>query len=438
MIADHARKDTLTGSLSWKFVTESVHNGAIQLEDRYRIGPDPDIPRPSGSGQPTKTTRTPFTHEEDVLLARFLLSHPDHQTGNNIYHDLGLKHPQHPWQSWRSRFVKKMKPHGLAYLQRLAGEEVGATGEPTDPPVTPRPKLPTQSNVACSSPTALDQTSAEPSSGKLPQITTPNRQNTQQQGHTPKPRIPAASRPLVAETSPSTATQEGTHQSARQTTPECALIQADAGLAAEQSRFYGDLKDYAEAVGLDVELENRIGDKIVDLYELSQAVLAQKVPIIEVDWMRVAEDLGYDWNKGQQVLRELQTYYDENLAEFVDGMVSFNEEKVIEEREQEPEPEPAQERIQDQVKQQGQEQEQGPGQEQNPEQERNQGHEKGRGRVQGRENGRSLEVNISSPTPTRSMGRKRPLDHVDQIDQRPATASPQNVAAAGRCITASG
>lgn len=87
LIADHARakKDAPHGSYSWQFIDDSVKNGIIQLKDRYLIGPPPNAPRPVGSGQPTKSTRTPFTREDDARIARWVLQHPTDQKGNEIW-----------------------------------------------------------------------------------------------------------------------------------------------------------------------------------------------------------------------------------------------------------------------------------------------------------------------------------------------------------------
>lgn len=77
MIADHARKDAPREAYSWKFITESVQHGFIQVEDRYRIGVDSEIHRPAGSSRPSKRNRAPFTLNEDAALAAWVLSTPD-------------------------------------------------------------------------------------------------------------------------------------------------------------------------------------------------------------------------------------------------------------------------------------------------------------------------------------------------------------------------
>lgn len=86
-IADHARKDAPAGSYSWKFINDSLEHGIMQIKDKYRIGPDPDLPRPVGVGGKTKSGRTPFTSAEDAALARWVLSHKVDRTGNKIYQE---------------------------------------------------------------------------------------------------------------------------------------------------------------------------------------------------------------------------------------------------------------------------------------------------------------------------------------------------------------
>lgn len=84
-MADHARKDAPSGSISWKFITESVENGVVQLPDRYKIAKVPTTPRHVTSGRPAKQSRAAFTEEEDAVLASWVLAHASNQTGNEIY-----------------------------------------------------------------------------------------------------------------------------------------------------------------------------------------------------------------------------------------------------------------------------------------------------------------------------------------------------------------
>lgn len=87
LIADQARKDCPAGSLSYKFIEDSMSNGILQLEDRYRFGRDPEVARPVGHAGLRKASRTPFSTEDDHALAKWVLSHPTNRLGNAIYQD---------------------------------------------------------------------------------------------------------------------------------------------------------------------------------------------------------------------------------------------------------------------------------------------------------------------------------------------------------------
>ncbi|PHH87427.1 hypothetical protein CDD83_8896 [Cordyceps sp. RAO-2017] len=91
LIADHARKDAPAGSCSWKFITESIDNGCMQLQDRYLKGPT----APTTAGR-SKFGRTAFTHADDVALAKWVLSHERRVSGNAIYQQFETINPRHP------------------------------------------------------------------------------------------------------------------------------------------------------------------------------------------------------------------------------------------------------------------------------------------------------------------------------------------------------
>lgn len=91
LIADHARKDAPLGSYSWKYITESVKAGFVQVEDKYLIGPPPGQPRQIRAGSRAKRTRTPFTDADDAILAKHVLQNGINTSGNAIYQDLEAK-----------------------------------------------------------------------------------------------------------------------------------------------------------------------------------------------------------------------------------------------------------------------------------------------------------------------------------------------------------
>ncbi|KAK1970518.1 Rap1 Myb domain-containing protein [Colletotrichum sublineola] len=115
IIADHARPDCPAKSLHWKFIKDSVDNGAVQEIDKYLIHQSPTALRPVGSSRslalsaPLKGTRTPFNAADDAILAKWVLSQPiNKRSGNEVYKELEEMNNRHTMQSWRDRWVKKI------------------------------------------------------------------------------------------------------------------------------------------------------------------------------------------------------------------------------------------------------------------------------------------------------------------------------------------
>lgn len=93
LIADHKRRDAPPGSYSWRFVEDSVKNGAVMQMQEYLNNPPPAA-RPVGSGQPTKATRTPYSKADDEILMRWVLTREragQSTQGNVIYQELAIK-----------------------------------------------------------------------------------------------------------------------------------------------------------------------------------------------------------------------------------------------------------------------------------------------------------------------------------------------------------
>lgn len=94
LIADHARKDPPIGSISWKWIEDSVKHGRLENIEEYRAGPaEPQI-REVGSSQPTRKGRVKFTAEDDKILIEWC-TRAERQGqslgGNKIYDQLALK-----------------------------------------------------------------------------------------------------------------------------------------------------------------------------------------------------------------------------------------------------------------------------------------------------------------------------------------------------------
>ena len=94
VIADHARKDCPTGSISWKYIEQSAKKGALEDIEDYRAGPVTHTIREVGSSQPTRGGRTPFTAEDDRILMEWVVKAERNGAsvkGNEIYKQLEAK-----------------------------------------------------------------------------------------------------------------------------------------------------------------------------------------------------------------------------------------------------------------------------------------------------------------------------------------------------------
>ncbi|PSS03414.1 Rap1 Myb domain-domain-containing protein [Coniella lustricola] len=128
LIADHARRGVAApppGSYSWKWIEDSVTAGALENKDQYLIGRSEDSPRKAGAAEQAKSSRTPFTENDDLILTKWVLNKGASSggmatNGNAIYQELERRHPQHTWQSWRNRWVKTLrdKTGGMALFDR--------------------------------------------------------------------------------------------------------------------------------------------------------------------------------------------------------------------------------------------------------------------------------------------------------------------------------
>lgn len=94
IIADHARKDCPTGSISWTFVQDSAKYGALEDIEKHRAGTVAHVAREVGSSGPTRKGRTPFTAEDDRILMRWVLRAEKagkSTKGNEVFKDLEKK-----------------------------------------------------------------------------------------------------------------------------------------------------------------------------------------------------------------------------------------------------------------------------------------------------------------------------------------------------------
>ncbi|KAK2745113.1 hypothetical protein FQN57_004020 [Myotisia sp. PD_48] len=108
LLVDDHQKHNPSGTHSYKFIEQSILSGKFLDLQEFVAGPPPGTIRPVGSSIPAKRTRRPFTAEDDLILDQWIQRLGGKgATGNKAYERLALAHPQHTWQSWRHRYLKK-------------------------------------------------------------------------------------------------------------------------------------------------------------------------------------------------------------------------------------------------------------------------------------------------------------------------------------------
>ncbi|KAF4439027.1 hypothetical protein F53441_12671 [Fusarium austroafricanum] len=310
LIADELRKDVPAGSYSYNFILDSVKNGYIQVPDRYLIGRHPDEPRPVGSHQPSKSTRTPFTTEDDARLARWALEHPTEQRGNRIWQEYERINPRHTAQSWRDRFIKK-----LQILDRKKLEKMAATATEETVP---------DENVSRDARGGRNMMERKQQKDALQQPPERPTANPNEPSHRTAPLPQSTTWPL-----------QSTSQD-QQPRPTIENDQEDDPLALARHGFFQDLDEYIFATDRDIKRYLKINGKTIDLFDLTQAISAaptnQDSQII--DWYRAAENLGFV-DPDHNTVNELQLCYEGNLMDFLEQMESFEAKEEEEEEEEE-------------------------------------------------------------------------------------------------------
>ncbi|CAI4219460.1 unnamed protein product [Parascedosporium putredinis] len=71
--------------------------------------------------EPSRNHRTPFSLADDVLLAAWVAK-KENSGGNKIYQQLEVGYPHHSWQSWRDRWMKKLRLLPPETLERMAAD----------------------------------------------------------------------------------------------------------------------------------------------------------------------------------------------------------------------------------------------------------------------------------------------------------------------------
>jgi hypothetical protein len=93
LIWDHLRwKDAPAGTISWTYIEKSVKNGELEDPQDHRCAPPLGTQRGVASQQPGKSTREPYTADDDRICYKWAFEAQERgmQTkGNDIWKQLG-------------------------------------------------------------------------------------------------------------------------------------------------------------------------------------------------------------------------------------------------------------------------------------------------------------------------------------------------------------
>ncbi|EEH09508.1 conserved hypothetical protein [Histoplasma capsulatum G186AR] len=113
LLVDHMRGDNPPGSTSFRYIEKSIRSGKRESLEDHRAGPQVGYFRPVGSTTiRQKSHRTAFTARDDQILYDWVKPFEEnggHIGGNKIYQQLSEKYPHHTFQSWRYRYLNKVK-----------------------------------------------------------------------------------------------------------------------------------------------------------------------------------------------------------------------------------------------------------------------------------------------------------------------------------------
>ncbi|KAL4753884.1 hypothetical protein BDW72DRAFT_201118 [Aspergillus terricola var. indicus] len=213
-IVDHRRKNLPANVYSYQFIEKSIQKGRLEDLKAYKAGPS--TARPVGATNiPAKGQRSAFTTEEDQLIYDYMQPHEidplSSVMGNKIYQLFATNHPGHTWQSWRDRYLKRLRgrPRPGKKLESNNATAVREEGHKNHPI-----RAPTSTSRPAVSAIQRDEPSVQPREKKrkrspehrLSGSRTSNGTSSVQQGTTN--RHPTPSAPQVVTIAPASASQQ--------------------------------------------------------------------------------------------------------------------------------------------------------------------------------------------------------------------------------------
>ncbi|KAI9716989.1 MAG: hypothetical protein M1828_007454 [Chrysothrix sp. TS-e1954] len=94
VIADHLRRDSPEGAVSFTWIEQSVKDGILASRDEHRAGRAAATPRPVAASTPAAKGRQAYTKEDDAILYSHVmtaLKRGGVERGNDIYKELGQR-----------------------------------------------------------------------------------------------------------------------------------------------------------------------------------------------------------------------------------------------------------------------------------------------------------------------------------------------------------
>ncbi|KAI9372877.1 TRF2-interacting telomeric protein/Rap1 C terminal domain-containing protein [Aspergillus egyptiacus] len=164
-LVDHKRKDLPSNVHSYQFIEKSIQKGKLEDLKDYIAGPS--APRPVGATniQP-RAHRRAYTIEDDQILWDYMQPYERDPSariqGNRIYQELAAKYPQHTYQSWRDRYLKRLRgrtrPGGMAESTSARNGDEQASRELTSAAGTAGPAVViVQKKLPAQAPTPQDR-----------------------------------------------------------------------------------------------------------------------------------------------------------------------------------------------------------------------------------------------------------------------------------------
>lgn len=266
--------------------------------------------------------RVRFTAEQDQLL----LDHVAEMSvlgkkikGQAIFQDFAKYFSAHSWEEWRDRYVNHLLP------QELSAK--GKRGPPSPVVTRSRGKAPSGAQ-ANEQPSMENDSRAKPPSnkraskvaekvaedGKTENMALRIRPSIEDQSNTGDTPNDDSMADIVPEDHelPELGSDGSGEEAAASGSPPA--TQGESHFFETREGFIQSLADFAEEEGQgQVEYSPTIQGRTFDLWDLWQAVRAQKVESVERDWQKVAEDLQFDWTKLPTVHEEIRQYYEDHL-----------------------------------------------------------------------------------------------------------------------------